>query len=297
MLEKKNKITYIYDYNTGKYDFFTGMEDFLNKINFSLIEFKFAKLDSRWNTENFHLPQLGIPYARLYYPVEGEGYIMLNGEKHILKPGEIYLIAPYAPVIVDCPKHLVKYWGHFNAFILDSPLDIFSFAEPIMKISDDSPDFNTALFKILCSKETQRDIFAKMEKESALTLILMPFLKNNTSVSGQKFTRFTALLSYIEKHMDKGLTLCDLADFSGLNPTYLSNLFAAEMGIPLMKYCNQRAIHRAIDLIWCGKYTFAEIAYRCGAENVTAFSRLFKKYTGFTPREMQKLINSVISSV
>lgn len=268
------------------------MENFTGKISFSLVEFKFAKLDSRWNTRNFHLTQLGIPYARLYYPVEGEGYIILDGNKHILEPGNIYLIAPYAPITVGCNKKLLKYWGHFNAFILDSPLDIFSFAEPIMKIRDDSPDFNTALFKILCGDATLGNIFDGMEKESALSLILMPFLRNNTSVSGKKFTRFTTLLSYIEKNMDKGLTLNNLAEFSRLNPTYLSNLFAAEMGIPLMKYCNQRAVHRAIDLMWCGKYTFAEIAYRCGAENVTAFSRLFKKHSGFTPREMQKRINS-----
>lgn len=265
------------------------------KINLSLREFEFSKLDTRWKTENFHLTQLGIPFARLYYPVEGKGYITLNGEKHVLEPGTVYLIAPYAPVLVDCPKRLFKYWGYFNARILDSPLDIFTFSDSVMKIRDDSTEFTTRLFKILCRthpryRANPRNDLDEMEGTSALTLLLAPFLRNSreTSFIDGKSTRFISLLSYIEEHLAEGLTLRKLADFCGLNPTYLSNSFAADTGIPLMKYCNQRSVHRALELMWSKKYTFSEIAYLVGMSNVTAFSRLFKKHTGFSPRDMRK---------
>ena len=57
------------------------MGKFVNKINFSINEFGFAELDRNWRTENFHLTQLGIPFTRLYYPIEGCGYILLDGKK------------------------------------------------------------------------------------------------------------------------------------------------------------------------------------------------------------------------
>ena len=273
------------------------MENLLDKIKFHLTEFKFVRLNTQSKTENFHLPQLGIPYARIYYPIEGEGYIILNGQKHILEAGKIYLIAPYAPVRVGCPKYLVKYWGHFNVFMPDSQLDIFTFTEPLRIINDEKPEFTISLCEILCrsyriSRETPGHALNDMEGRSALTLLLMPFIKEeqNTLLVSQKISRLAPLLSYIEKHLSEGLSLQQLADFCNLNPVYLSNLFAAKMGLPLMKYCNQRSIHRALELMWSGKYSFAEVAYRVGAENVTAFSRLFKKHTGVSPREMQKQI-------
>ncbi|OGV40246.1 MAG: hypothetical protein A2020_09935 [Lentisphaerae bacterium GWF2_45_14] len=275
------------------------MNDLINKIKFSLVEFELTKLDTRWKTENFHLTQPGIPFARLYYPIEGDGYIMLNGETHILRPGEIYLIAPYAPVMVGCARRLVKYWGHFNAFILDSSLDIFTLAAPFIRVKDISPEFTTSLFNILSRTHARHhkasnDSLTEIEGRSALMLLLVPFLKTiqEKSLSGKGFTRFASLLAYIETHLPEGLTLQRLAEFTGLNATYLSNLFAEKMGIPLMKYCNQRSIQRAMDLMWSGKYSFSEAAYGAGAENVTAFSRLFKKHTGLSPRMMQKRINA-----
>ena len=211
-----------------------------------------------------------------------------------MSPGKIYLIAPYAPVKVECPKRLVKYWGHFNAYMPDSTLDIFTFASPLIETKDNSPEFTISLFKILCGNYlrsgTAPSHLSELENDSALTLLLTPFFRarQDTLLADRKFARFSTLLAYIEKHLDEGLTLHELGKFMGLNPTYLSNLFAAETGIPLMKYCKQRSVHRAIELMRTSKYFFSEAAYRAGAQNVTAFSRLFKKQTGLSPRNYKK---------
>jgi AraC-like DNA-binding protein len=274
------------------------MKNLIDKIRISIGKFVLQTLDITWRTENFHLSQPGIPFTRLYYPMEGCGHVLLNGEQHIISPGEIYLISPYAPAIVSCPKRLVKYWGHFNAFILDSKLDIFTFASPLIKIKDDDPDFRIKLFNILCENHLKRSnapqsSISELEDKSALTLLLAPFLREirDTLVSDRELTRFASLLEYIETHLEKGLNLQELGAFSGMNPTYLSNLFAQKTGVPLMKYCKQRSVQRATDLMWTGKYSFSEIAYKSGAENVAVFSRLFKKQTGLSPRAMQKQIN------
>jgi AraC-like DNA-binding protein len=274
------------------------MENFTDKIRLLPDQFVFQTLDSSWNTENFHLSQLGIPYARLYYPVEGWGHVLLEDRKYTISPGKIYLIAPYAPVKVSCPERLVKYWGHFNAFILGSKLDIFTFADPILELDDDSPEFRVELFKILCENYLTKSKFlqspvSKLEEQSALALLLAPFLKEIQDALTQKreLTRFVSLLEYIETHLEQSLSLHDLGAFAGMNPTYLSNLFAEKTGMPLMKYCKQRSVQRAIDLMWTGKYSFSEIAYKSGAQNVAAFSRLFKKYTAVSPRAMQRKIN------
>jgi YesN/AraC family two-component response regulator len=135
-----------------------------------------------------------------------------------------------------------------------------------------------------------------MERKSALTILLLPFLRiinsgkelNSIAYPG----KFAGLLAFIEEHLEEKLSLEKLAKTLNLNPTYLSNTFAQEMGLPLIKYCNERRIRRAIDLMWNSNYSFSEIAYRTGAENVSAFSRLFKRHIGISPQEFRRNIRT-----
>jgi len=272
------------------------MQGLIENLRLKIQVARFQELGPEWRTDRIAFTSRIIPYARLYYPVDGEGVVIHHGRQYKLHPGWIYLVPPYAQVEVSCTKRLVKYWCHFNACILDSDLDIFSLYHPAYELEAKDIGFARNLFvRMVTLHSTPGTVLQPiddLEAKSALGLLIAPFLKTiKSEFSGKSvdsMAKFTRLLAYIEKNLSRKLTLSALAEEFHLNPTYLSNLFARKMGLPLIAYCNRRRIRYAIDLIWSTDYSVSEIADKTGIGDVSNFSKMFKRTTGLYPSEYRR---------
>ncbi len=276
------------------------MIDIIRKAKIVMEVARKQELDSFWQTRNFNPVRLVIPFTRLYFPLSGEGYMMYSGKQYHLRPGSLFLIPPYAPVEVSCPERLVKYWTHFNVFMADSEVDLFNIADTVNELPVPDVKEYCILFEHLTKwyptshseKYYKVPPLAEFEAQSALHLLLEPFYENilsNTKNLDRSNLRLVKLLNYIEKNLDRELTLKQLAAIVHLNPTYLSNLFSEKFGISLIQYCNNRRIVRATDLLIHTDYSIEEIAWRQGAESTAAFSRLFKRHVGCSPVRFRQL--------
>ncbi len=279
------------------------MIDMVKNIRLAVEVAQFVKLDEKWRTSRFESRRAMIPYCRLYFPVEGEGYVLFNNRELHLRPGFMYLIPPFVATEVYCPKRLVKYWTHFNAYLLDSELDIFNLGNADNEIPVENHGKVVELFQMLVrsyrTPPSHRKItvppIRELECNAALTLLLVPFYESLISAAAHNpgvNERFLKILHYVEAHLSGSLSLKELAREVHLNPTYLSNMFAEKMGIPLIQYCNNRRIARAINLLRNTDYSLEEIAAQQGAESTAAFSRLFKRRTGMSPRAYRKMIEN-----
>ncbi|OLS37234.1 response regulator [Bacillus sp. MRMR6] len=88
--------------------------------------------------------------------------------------------------------------------------------------------------------------------------------------------------AYIERNFSKELTLQDVADYVGMNPTYFSLLFKEEMKISYIKYLTKLRIERAKDLLREGNKV-ADVSEKVGYHTYRHFSELFKKQVGVNP--------------
>ncbi|MEH7096301.1 response regulator [Neobacillus vireti] len=88
--------------------------------------------------------------------------------------------------------------------------------------------------------------------------------------------------TYIEKNFSKDLTLQDVAEYVGMNPTYFSLLFKEEMKQSYIKYLTKLRMERAKELLREGKKV-AEVSEKVGYHTYRHFSELFKKHAGVNP--------------
>lgn len=93
---------------------------------------------------------------------------------------------------------------------------------------------------------------------------------------------------YIQTHLDEELNRIKVASALYLNPDYLDRRFKKEMGCSVNRYILREQVNMAKGLRLNPKISICEIASRCGYENMSNFSAMFKREVGISPNEYRK---------
>ena len=94
----------------------------------------------------------------------------------------------------------------------------------------------------------------------------------------------TACMDYIHDRLHTGITLEELADIANLSPAYLSRLFHKEVGVTISGYILGKRVDAAENMLKYSEYSFVDISNFLGFCSESHFIKVFKKYTGYTPK-------------
>lgn len=97
--------------------------------------------------------------------------------------------------------------------------------------------------------------------------------------------RLEIVKKYIEEHIQEKIYVEDLANLIHVNEQYFMRIFKRKTGQSVTEYITERRIFLASSLLKDTDYSINFIADCSGCENSSYFTKLFKKCTGFTPRE------------
>lgn len=95
---------------------------------------------------------------------------------------------------------------------------------------------------------------------------------------------------YIENNLSKELSLEEVADRLGLNPSYFSQLFKQMTDETFVQYRIKRRVERAKKLLALSHYKITDISHEVGYADHPHFTKTFKRMTGYTPSEYRDML-------
>lgn len=101
------------------------------------------------------------------------------------------------------------------------------------------------------------------------------------------------VLEYININFTEQISFRDICTKYCINPSYLSQLFKRETGITFTSYLAKLRIGLAKELLSTTNLRVSEISERIGYDYYFNFTKLFKKETGFTPKQYREQASKI----
>lgn len=247
----------------------------------------------------------------------GECKYLINNQIVELDPGTIVLLdgtelhkAHVTSNIEDYERSTV----HFSPDWIKPLLEVaeasfllktfFNSSHTIYTVDDEKglKELDDALHSLVdfCRKPATKERGAELRIRFVQVLFLFHRLEKATlpdkQVAKSEKDRYAEqIASYTQKHFNEKLTIERIAGALNLSVSYVSHLFKEVTGYTVMEYLMDYRLTQAKSLIELSGKTkrIKEIATECGFESDAHFNRFFKKKTGLTPRQYQKMLQRV----
>lgn len=224
----------------------------------------------------------------IHYVISGKGTLHYNNEDYEIGPGDAFYTRPGAEMMyradLNDPWHYC--WAGFagpdaSYIISHTP---FSELNPVIRPVR-GKEFEEALHRVWESRGTSFQDMMAMTGQLYLALSLLVEDQNNVGNS----VYYHKAVDYIRKSfMQYGLSVEQIADYIGINRSYLSTLFKGFAGVSPKEYLTQFRMTQASILLIETDLSISTIAGSVGFEDRLYFSRVFHKMTGYSPSEFRK---------
>lgn len=219
---------------------------------------------------------------------EGEGFVLVDGERLPFCAGDMILIHPGEVHYTGSESYLT-----YSALLFPKDtfrrLDIQKEGTPHFPHHIRSEEATRAFYEIrrICD---EKPTFFKARALSALIdlcLAIAPHIEaqGDTGVGKNKTVILT--LEYIRNHYAEPLTLDGIAHALYQSKYTLCHLFRQYTGESIVTHIHRVRIGVAAELLAKGE-SVSDTAHAVGFENLSFFTKIFKRYQGITPSDFQK---------
>jgi AraC family transcriptional regulator len=224
------------------------------------------RLESGWQTNHYQVGQLGI------YPAHAPQQVAWNAPVEFI---HLYLM----PATLDRAATELFQQSRYELLAKSAIVD------PLI----------TAMAMQL-KQEVVTDRLDRLYLESVTLLLVLHLLKHHSNVtksmkqSAGKLSRpqFDTVQEYILAHLDRNLSLQELADLVDLNPHYFCRLFKAASGLTPHQYLLKSRVDQAAQLLRSSQLPIADVAQHVGFYDQSRFTQVFRRWMGVTPKHYQK---------
>lgn len=100
---------------------------------------------------------------------------------------------------------------------------------------------------------------------------------------------FKRAVAFIRHNYSYPIQVSEIADYVGIDRTYLYRIFMRQAGVSPKQYLNRYRLEEAKEMLVQTEYRITEIAYSCGYHDSSSFCRHFQKETKTAPARYRRL--------
>ncbi|GIP25836.1 AraC family transcriptional regulator [Paenibacillus sp. J23TS9] len=249
----------------------------------------------------FMIPQV-ISQYQLLYGVDGSAESIVDGVKHPIGKGDIYIIRPDAVRSLQPSKHdpYVGITISFHFGVSKSPLQSL-FENDYYRGQDPDGSLLGKLISLIQAIQ-QKKLTSNMLAQGLLLQILYE-LSNNIPVdeTARQATKINAkmvkICNYIKENYSTAIRLDTLSKMTGLSRNYIIRQFRKCYGMTPSDYLATIRIEKAKQLALETDLSISEIANQVGYSELHSFSRMFKKRMGISLSQFNATLISSIDIV
>lgn len=175
----------------------------------------------------------------------------------------------------------------FSYDVIHRFTDDKTLASPVL--SDDY-GLDGAAKEIMLELKERRPLY-DVKAETKVISLIVDIFRNEKLVEKNKSKRTIERFKGLLTEIDEKYEFYDLeaaSDFMGMNAAYFSRLFHKLTNITFTQYLNYIKVKKAVTFLQNGDMPITEIAARSGFNTIRNFNRIFKEYTGYSPKDMPK---------
>ena len=276
------------------------LEEIGNSISFQLRNIAFLRFDRLSEYVN-----VISPFTRIYLITEGHGSITVGREKYLLEPGYIYLIPSFTPCTYLFEKDLAHYYIHFSVMIQNG-LNIYTNYKIHTKVQ--CTEINRLLFERLLEinpdlqlphhdprvyqqkpwinkKVRYNSVSQHLDSLGILFQLFSAFLQPGEIINARELLRYNLheILMFIQTNLQNDISISELACKACLSRDHFTRIFKSIIGMAPYEFIIRKRIEKAQFLLLTTNMTQDQIVAETNFKSLSYFSRMFKKYTSYTP--------------
>jgi AraC-like DNA-binding protein len=246
---------------------------------------------------------------RLFYVKRGEGRITVDGSLYEATHGDLFLFGSGTEYSLHRSDSGVL---ELIALSFDLKFDSSDLCRPIPPSKKNAFDPSAIIEQkegtILSSPIVQRGrrdmeaelttiykeyknklLFYEQKISGALLSLIIGILRREEcNAPGIPYGKTERILELIHAHYGEPLDNKKIGQLTGYHENHVNRLLVRHTGMSLHKYLSAYRIERAMELLESTDAPISEIALSTGFVDLTHFSKLFKKVTGYTPSGFRK---------
>ncbi len=263
------------------------------------------KKSSANNMVNYHNHEI----YEMYCLISGKRILFVDNKEIMMSAGSVVVIAPgthhkflkaelkeeYSCLIVYFKKNILPKIFFDDKNYRDLLFDKYFEACENEEITDFVDE--------IAYDVMQKDELYKMIVHGKIFQLIASVMKNNNSMqlspkeALEKENILELVRIYIDKNLNKALSLDLLSNKFFLSSPYLSKKFKNEYSVKISDYIVERRVQKVIWMMHrMGKYDIDKYIKECGFTSRSNFFRIFKNITGQSPKAYFKQINSDTTS-
>jgi len=122
-----------------------------------------------------------------------------------------------------------------------------------------------------------------------VTAVSLPLPTDAASNNRSSDSTFLPVIYYVAQNYESDIRNAEVANLCNMSPFNFSRRFKDAFGITFRDYVVRYRLRVACSLLKNLNASVTEVAFSCGFNDVSYFSRMFKRHFGMTPSEKQAM--------